>query len=66
MQFEQDKTRVKPSNKVALETEKEKDAAEKTVEELNWTGHNWLLKFGEVDGRMSCTEKEFILGPRKF
>ena len=29
-------------------------------------GHIWILKFGKVDGRDSCVEKEFILGPRKF
>ncbi len=29
-------------------------------------GHNWMLKFGTVAGSMSCLEKEFILGPRKF
>ena len=29
-------------------------------------GHHWLLKFGQVAGSMSCIEKEFILGPRKF
>ena len=29
-------------------------------------GHHWLLKFGKVAGSMSCVEKEFILGPRKF
>jgi hypothetical protein len=28
-------------------------------------GHYWLLKFGKVDGSMSCVEKEFKLGPRK-
>ena len=27
-------------------------------------GHYWLLKFGKVDGSMSCVEKEFKLGPR--
>ncbi len=34
MQLEQAKTRAKAANKVALEAEKEKDAAEKAVEEL--------------------------------
>ncbi len=34
MKLEQTKNRAKTSNKVALETEKEKDATEKTVEEL--------------------------------
>ena len=29
-------------------------------------GHPWMLKFGQVDGSMSCVDKEFILGPRKF
>ena len=33
-QIEQVKTRAKAANRVALETEKEKDAAEKAVEEL--------------------------------
>jgi hypothetical protein len=28
-------------------------------------GHFWLLKLGKVDGRNSCVEKEFKLGPRK-
>ena len=30
------------------------------------SGHHWLLKFWQVAGNMSCVEKEFILGPRKF
>ena len=34
MQLEQVKTRAKTTNKVALESRKEKDTAEKTVEEL--------------------------------
>jgi hypothetical protein len=34
MKLEQTKTHSKNGNKVALETEKEKDTAEKTVEEL--------------------------------
>jgi hypothetical protein len=34
MKLEQANARAKTANKVALETEKEKDAAEKTVEEL--------------------------------
>ena len=34
MQLEQAKTRAKTGNKIALETEKEKDTAEKAVEEL--------------------------------
>ena len=34
MQLEQDKTRAKAANNLALEEEKEKDAAEKAVEEL--------------------------------
>ena len=34
MQLEQGKTRAKTTNRVALETEKEKDTAEKAVEEL--------------------------------
>ena len=29
-------------------------------------GHHWMLKFGKVAGSVSCVEKEFILGPRKF
>ena len=34
MQLEQAKTRAKAANNVALEAEKEKDAAEKAVDEL--------------------------------
>jgi hypothetical protein len=30
-------------------------------------GHNWLLKFGNIAGSMSCVEKEFKLkGRRKY
>jgi hypothetical protein len=29
-------------------------------------GHNWLLKFGKVAGRMSYVEKEFKLAPRRY
>ena len=29
-------------------------------------GQIWLLKFGKVAGSMSCVEKEFKLGPRKY
>jgi hypothetical protein len=34
MHLEQDKTRVKTTNKVTLETEKERDTPEEVVEEL--------------------------------
>jgi hypothetical protein len=34
MQFEQSKSRAEAANKVALEAEKERDTAEKAVEEL--------------------------------
>ena len=39
-----------------------------TEETHTCPGHNWILKFGigKVDGIMSCVEKEFILGPRKY
>ncbi len=40
MKLEQSKTRAKTSNKVALETEKEKNAAEKAVEELKRKSEN--------------------------
>ena len=36
IQLEQTKTRVKDTNKIDLETEKEKDTTEKVVEELKW------------------------------
>ncbi len=36
MKLEQTKARAKTANKVALEVEKEKDTAEKAVEELKW------------------------------
>jgi hypothetical protein len=29
-------------------------------------GQYWLIKFGNVDGNMSCVEKEFKLGPPKL
>jgi hypothetical protein len=36
MKLEQANARAKTANKVALETEKEKDSTEKAVEELKW------------------------------
>ena len=29
-------------------------------------GHFWLLKFGKVPGTMSCVEKVFKVGVRKY
>ena len=41
MKLEQAKARARTANKVALEEEKEKDAAEKAVEELKKQWKNW-------------------------
>ena len=30
------------------------------------SGHNWVLKFGNVAGSMSCVEKEFMLKGHKY
>jgi hypothetical protein len=48
MKLEQANARAKTANKVALETEKEKDAADKTVEELK------RQKCGQLRRRLHC------------
>ena len=65
MQLRQAKSRAEAANKLALEAEKERDAAEKAVEEPK---RQLQPKRARTDdpGTNSCVEKKFKLGARKY
>jgi hypothetical protein len=71
MKLEQAKARAKTVNKVALEAEKEKDAAEKAVEDLKRhlqpkREHTDDDDADVVPGSMRCVEKKFELQGHKW
>jgi hypothetical protein len=67
VQLEQARTRAKATNKLALDAEKEKDAAEQEVQRLQQllqakrartheTWSHWLCEFGDA-GNGTCCER---------